>query len=312
MKRSRGFVLVSVMLILVFVAGLGLWLSQSSMFALRLAGNEQRMREARAVAQAGMEHLLWQLEESGSCDNYTGLENVSFDGHSYSASVSPDNGSPVRASVQATLDDGQTIYTLLRESQPVYQAPQSLELPVGDDTYIDGSAANSGKNYGSTKYYQVGWDDSAEQAALLQIETDDLPDGARIESAVLTFQTTSLSLDSLFSGNTVSLTVHRIRESWSEGDVTYEEGDDSWDWPLVYDPDPAGSIDVKVSIIAKEQELDVTRLVQDWVNGTYPNYGLTIRAAEGEGNVSIGSDESTLLNAPALSVVYRCECGHDC
>ena len=306
MKSQAGVVLISVLLLLTVIAGLSLWIGQGGVLALRLMGDAQKEAVAKSVAQAGMSHLLWRAQRSGLCDGYQNLTDESFDGHSYSATISPTTGSPVRATVTATLADGETQYTFLRESQIMHSPAAGLTHDVGYDTYIDSRSAYESTDYGNSGTLLVGALGGAEQSTLLQFPADEFPTSGKIESATLGFTVSNITLGGLLAGETAEINANRIRQTWGD-DVTWDERD----WTLGYDPDPAGSLDMTTAV-AGWHEIDLTQLVQSWVDGTYVNAGVALTPGENISSISIASDENLLLGAAQLDIVYRCECGVDC
>ena len=334
MNRQRGVVLIAVLLLLTVLAGLSLWVGQGGVLSLRLTGDQQRLTTAKTLAQAGMSDLLWRAERTGLCDGYQNLNNVAFAGHTYSATISPTNGSPVKATVTAKLDDGETTYTLLRESQPLHAPPTSLTQAIQADSYIDGRLAYASDNYANSGTLLVGNSGGSQQIALLQFPASELPTAGKIESAVLGFAIDDLSSDDVTDGGLVGgllggllgnpsaagggadvaqVNIHRIREVWNPSAVTWDspDGSASWNGALAYDPDPAATLSVSIAD-AGWAEVDVTQLVQFWVDGTYVNTGFAITPGVDVTSVSIASMENATLPEPQLALVYRCECGVDC
>ena len=68
------------------------------------------------------------------------------------------------------------------------------------------------------------------------------------------------------------------------------------------------------SLLATLHEFDVTSLVADWSNASYPNYGMLIKASSGtltKAHIASG-DETTLSQRPVLTIDYICPCGAVC
>jgi hypothetical protein len=86
-----------------------------------------------------------------------------------------------------------------------------------------------------------------------------LPSGVTLDSAIF-----SIYVDSP-SGQTVN--IHRITADWAENTVTWNSFNEQ------FDPTIVGSF---VASVAGMYSVDVTALVQGWLDGTYPNYGLLI------------------------------------
>ena len=86
-----------------------------------------------------------------------------------------------------------------------------------------------------------------------------LPSGSTIDSATLYIYV------HLASGQTVN--VHRVTEDWTELGVTWTNFAGAYD-PAIVDSIVADTVGWK--------SVDITPLVQDWVDGTYPNFGVLI------------------------------------
>jgi len=89
-----------------------------------------------------------------------------------------------------------------------------------------------------------------------------LPLGATVESATL-----MLNLDYILGGGPQTINVHRVTAPWEEMTVTYTS------FGNAYDPTPVTSF---VVLASGWYNVDLTSLVQDWVNGTYPDYGILL------------------------------------
>jgi hypothetical protein len=67
-----------------------------------------------------------------------------------------------------------------------------------------------------------------------------------------------------------AVTIHRITSGWTESEVTWASFNGA------YDPAPAGSF---VPATLGDIEVDVSSLVQSWLDGTYDNHGIVLRQA---------------------------------
>jgi len=127
------------------------------------------------------------------------------------------------------------------------------------DAYIWSASPNYTGNW-STLY--TGIVGSGRKRSLFRFEpVDPIPAGSTIEWASF-----SVFMKGRSSASTVNL--HRITEPWAENSVTWNNfgpGDgDGYDSTVLgsFEPGAVGWY-----------TLDVTALVQDWVNGVYPDYG---------------------------------------
>ena len=114
-------------------------------------------------------------------------------------------------------------------------------------------------NFGSNSELLVDGRDTYKKRAYLKFDLSSIPSGSVIISAKLKL------LDHY--GANINICVHRVTGDWSETSIT-------WNNQPGYDAD---SIDCKTSwAVDTWGEWDVTSLVQGWVDGDYPNYGLVL------------------------------------
>ena len=116
---------------------------------------------------------------------------------------------------------------------------------------------------------------------------DCIPAGAVIDSATFSIY---VSAD---VGETVRL--HRITAPWDELLVTWNS------FAASYDPAVEGSF---VSDILGWRSADVTALVQAWVNGAYPNYGILLEQGQTNRTWYPSSETSAVENRPKLEICY--------
>ena len=104
MTSGRGFVMIAVLVTLVLVAAVALLLATQGTGEADRAGRGTEALQAEYVAQAAIEHALWEADRN-ACAAYD-LPATPFGAHSYSASFSPANGSPTTVTATATLASG--------------------------------------------------------------------------------------------------------------------------------------------------------------------------------------------------------------
>ncbi len=154
---------------------------------------------------------------------------------------------------------------VLAESN-TFQATQDADIHSGASTFNDG--ADSYMRVGSDSYF-------GNERALLKFDLSEIPAGSRIEWA-------TLSLYYAMPGATgseedMNLSVHRLTKDWQEMAVTWANMGSSSDAQVYAEinlPGGYGATD-------KWYEWDVTALVQEWVSGARPNYGLAVHGKEG-------------------------------
>jgi hypothetical protein len=170
-----------------------------------------------------------------------------------------------------------------------------------DDTYIDlGKAAD---NFGAETKMEVRPDNGADRRGLVRFDLSDIPAGATITSATLYL----FPIDEK-TGQTTYL--YRVTSSWTELTA-------SWNSPWTT---PGGDFDPNVAYASylNQQKncslsLDFTSLVQQWVNGTYPNYGLLLFATGPNHTIQYQSKEKTDKpeEAPRLSITFTTGASRD-
>ena len=124
----------------------------------------------------------------------------------------------------------------------------------------------------------------AARPAVAQVE---IPGGATIDSATFWIYVTGARNE--------TVRAHRITAPWDETTVTWNSFGGSFD-PGVADSFVANSTGWK--------SLDVTALVQAWVDGTYANYGLLLEQGSTPSTTYHSSEYSTVELRPKLEICY--------
>ncbi|MDC0682709.1 thrombospondin type 3 repeat-containing protein [Sorangium atrum] len=143
-------------------------------------------------------------------------------------------------------------------------------------------------NEGSAPYLHTGLSSGAEKNALYRFELDSIPYGATVESA--TFSTT------LYSSGTGEIRVHRINASWAESTVTWSSFADSFE-PAVEATFLGASSGVAT--------VDLTALVQAWVDGVHPNHGFLLEEDLTALTSYRSSEHDILGDRPSLEVCFH-------
>ncbi len=174
---------------------------------------------------------------------------------------------------------------------------------AGEDSYI--AFASNVQNYGTLTQVTTNSQSTGQTRALIRFNLSAIPPGAVIVSAtfemVYSFTRTSSS---------ESVRVHRVTRSWTELGTTWRSTDGVNNWTTQggdYDPAVVASATVDGTINVWKQ-WDVATLVQGWVGGTYPNYGMLL-----ESPAVVGNNERQFLSSdytanpalrPKLTIVY--------
>ncbi|RKX28319.1 MAG: hypothetical protein DRP47_04575 [Candidatus Zixiibacteriota bacterium] len=122
-----------------------------------------------------------------------------------------------------------------------------------------------------------------------------IPSGSTLESATLYMN--------ILASNNNTVNVHRITSSWDEMGVTYNS------FGGAYDPTVIGSF---VANGLGERSVDVTSLVQAWMDGTYENYGFLLEQGQTEFTTFSSSEVPTIDNRPKLEICYSTTSGTEC
>ena len=142
LQRASGLALLPVVLVLLTVGSIAFLLNHQAAMHTEIAAHSAGLDEVRYVAEAGLAHELWRLQQA-DCAGYTPLASTAFGDHDYEASVTPASGTPVTIEAKATLGVGET-HSLSRQ-RTVYSAPKSDDLQPGsgvsEDTYLGAGAA---------------------------------------------------------------------------------------------------------------------------------------------------------------------------
>lgn len=93
-----------------------------------------------------------------------------------------------------------------------------------------------------------------------------IPESATITSATFTIVTYGIPSNQI-------VWLHRITKDWSELGVTYNNFMPGPGDPPSFDPVPFASFSTAIN---GPHAIDVTALVQGWVNGTFPNFGILL------------------------------------
>ncbi len=308
--REQGYVLITVVMTLFIVAAIALLLNRESAMSSNMTGSEIQVDQASYVAEAGFNHALWQTQNS-NCTGYPNPITENFAAHSYTASVTPTQGSPVSISATGTLSIG-TSRSMTRAGIAVYQPPAPTVVlqagAEGNDTYISNRLApNVNSNYGNNPKLRVGTGDTN---ALLKFDITSIPAGAKVISAQL-----ALHFESADSIGSPEMSVHKATRPWLETETTWNIFATGQNWT-----NPGGDYDANVEAVttitgapATWYTWDVTEMVHGWVTGT-TNDGLMVRVYSGNAiNARFSSsDGTTATNHPKLTITYACECGVDC
>jgi len=158
---------------------------------------------------------------------------------------------------------------------------------AGKDSEVDN--ANPSTNWGTYTYITVNWSGSYTSRGLLEFDLSSI-NGATVNSA-------SLELYNWANNPNRVYEIHRITATWSESTVT-------WNNQPAFDAAVAGSTNVTGS---GTFTFTITSLVQSWLNGTYTNYGMVLKAVTEPASPNpyfVSSSYATAASRPKLTVDY--------
>lgn len=160
--------------------------------------------------------------------------------------------------------------------------------PEGKDSHIREQGPTS--NYGNYQYLTVNWYPSQAGRGLVQFEgLASIPANSTINSAYLQLYNWANNPNDTFG-------IYRITGAWDEMTVTWSNQPGYYATPYA----------TKLITSTGYHEFDIKTLVQQWVNGTYVNYGFMIikNTESGTYPYFVSSDYSTPEARPKLTVDY--------
>jgi uncharacterized repeat protein (TIGR01451 family) len=167
-----------------------------------------------------------------------------------------------------------------------------------DDTVLESAGGNTW--YGSYSDFAVGYCTISPYnigvaRSILRFDLSSIPAGAYIKSATLQPYLIGYVYQTGQSSNMV-VTAYRINQVWP--------GSPTWNNFANAYAESYGSTTVGTSFV--RSNIDVTVLVQGWVNGTWPNYGMMLRGQEGSycNLKDFASADSSSSYWPQLLVEY--------
>ena len=150
--------------------------------------------------------------------------------------------------------------------------------------------------YYNTAQLTLG-NDTNEVRPYIQFDLSSIPADATLTNATLELT----SIASTFNRNDVSATVsvYRVMDAWDENTIT-------WNSASAFAPDPVLTQQVNGYATASKTQFDLTSLVQQWIDGIVPNYGIVLRSEHfPSGNwVRRYYSDDHLTMGPKLTVTY--------
>jgi hypothetical protein len=181
---------------------------------------------------------------------------------------------------------------------PTPQPPVSVCLPAVQDTFIVQDKPQ--QVHGIDLELKVRSDAGFERRLLIGFDHSSIPPTSTVVDAKLRLYETTSS-----TGQTVNL--YRLTNSWVESQMNWNYRDSINRWITPGGDFSATSVASFVPNMANQyREIDVTGLAQNWVNGTFDNYGLLLRSSGANGEIKFASRETlTTTQRPELCLTYQ-------
>ncbi|HVV85036.1 MAG TPA: DNRLRE domain-containing protein [Kofleriaceae bacterium] len=162
------------------------------------------------------------------------------------------------------------------------------------------SAAALTTNFGARKTLRV----SAKNEALLRFDLSSIPANAVVQSADLTLAINGGEEehdddgdDGDHEGHAIApIKLRRVTAAWAEGTVTYRSFDQRFA--------PAVAATLVLANRTSAKTVDVRALVQGWVAGTYPNFGLILTTTGKQHTLVVSSEHASVARRPRLELRY--------
>jgi len=162
-----------------------------------------------------------------------------------------------------------------------------------DDSYINQGQPD--QNFGGAINFWVRPNNNADRRGVIRFDLSAIPANATITGATLYLYETNRNPG-------IITYLYRVTTSWSEDTVTWNNP-----WAAA-----GGDFDDTISFASFMPDqsgcmvtLNITDLVQRWVNGTYPNYGILMYSTgPNRSIIYISKENANSLERPRLDVSY--------
>lgn len=181
---------------------------------------------------------------------------------------------------------------------PTIQPPASICLPATQDSFTVQDKPQ--QVHGPDLELKIKPDPGFERRLLIGFDLSSIPPTRAVVDAKLRLYETSS-----ISGQTINL--YRLTDSWVESQMNWTMRDSVNRWITPggdYSATPVASF---VPNLANQyREINITGLAQNWVNGTFSNYGLILRASGSNGESKFASREVlTTSQRPELCITHQ-------
>lgn len=297
-RTQRGLLLLPVALTLALVGTLAYGLSRDGSMSVSEVDAKYDIEAARYLASAGVNLARWRNEKLGcySTRRFTDLTLKGVPGASITASEVSLDGTNWKISV--TANTGRTTRSVVDFRAPRYSRANASDtapiVPSGDsDTTIKDRPGNM---------VNVPTLETTQDTAYALIKFDNLP--SELSNALIVSAQLKLMHASSNTATPRSLGVHRVSTKWTSTAT--------WTAPWTspggdYLPKPLWTVEINGSSSAiVEYTWRIDPLVQGWVSGAIPKYGVLFKPIGPLDAKFYSLDSST--NKPTLAVRYYPRC----
>lgn len=263
-STQKGYILLPVVITIALLAMFAYLMNSESTMENRNIRSDLEKDRLRYLTQSGVNHALWQLQHSG-CTAPANISSQNFAQGSYSIDFLFNNAGGLT---------------------------QTITVPVSDDAWIKSDTAT--QNYGSdaqlSTYYDSNTGVTERSLYRFDLAAAGIPANSLLVSAVF-------KLYVIDSNTSAAVTVHQITADWTEASVNWSNINTAYQHQAaatIPSATPAGQI----------YDVNLTSLVQGWINGSVINQGVMLISTAGFDLAQYSSKEyATVSLRPVLEVI---------
>ncbi len=263
-STQKGYILLPVVITIALLAMFAYFMNSESSMENRNIRGDQEKDQLRYLTQSAIHHAQWQLQQSG-CAATANITSQSFANGSYTVDFSYNNAGG---------------------------ASRTITVPVSDDAWIKSDTA--AQNYGSDAQLSTYYDSSSGSTQRSLYRFDLAAAGLSADTLLMSAVFKLYVIDSN-AGAAVS--VHQITADWTEAGVNWNNINNAYQHQAIAtipSGTPAGQF----------YNINITSLVQGWINGAVNNQGLMLLSTAAFDLAQYSSKEyGTAALRPVLEVV---------
>lgn len=302
-QRTRGFLLLPVLLLLSMVAGAAYLTLREGHLSVAGELRQGDADKARAAAEAGLHRVIHEAHRKGCNGEYPTqrkpIRDAAFDGASYSAYASKEDGSPLNLTSDGSY--GGARVTLTRPKVVMHSATAQIIVlqpgAVGQDTTLRKGSSSSDPDAPTLSVQPNA------SEAVMAFDLSAIPAGSHISSAQLSVRIIDLQGSGLVS-------LHRVQSAWAETATASNRSNNTAWVQEMGDAHPAAVASAQTSLRGW-MAWSITDLVDGWVKGRWPNHGLLLRGIQLDSISLASSDYAVAGLRPRLVVSFHPPCSWD-